>query len=243
MSLVIAQINIDDSSDKTITGVWIWDRDCGGTLVAPSGSAFPSSPVAGEIFWNIPYSTIYRRDNSNSFWESIGAPPSGPAGGDLDGYFPNPTVVNMHLPGQSNGALAYYNGSSWLPLAAPAQDGYMLSYNTATNSLVWTSHDALRRLIHLADSGGPFEGYPSGTYREITPSGSPFPTSVVWYISSDKTQKIIEKTLVLNSQKMPTTITWKVYDLDGITVLHTVTDTLTYSISGVFELNRTRTII
>lgn len=101
------------------------------------------------------------------------------------------------------------------------------------------AHKTLRQLIHFIDDG-PAEGFASGAYREILPSASPFPTSVVWWTSAAKTAKIVEKLITRNSNQTPSQIQWKVYAVDGTTVLATVTDTISYS--GVFETSRTRAI-
>lgn len=101
-------------------------------------------------------------------------------------------------------------------------------------------HQSLRQLIHLADGGGPFEGFTSGAYLELLPSGNPFPTSATWWESAAKLKKIVEETVTYNSNMTIATQQWKAYNTDGITVLSTVTDTVTYS--GVVELSRTRTI-
>ena len=102
-------------------------------------------------------------------------------------------------------------------------------------------HKTLRQLIHLADGvGGPLDGFTSGAFREILPSADPFPTSIIWWESSAKAKKIVEKTITRNPNKTPSTIEWKAYDTDGITVVATVSDAITYS--AVFELDRTRTI-
>lgn len=103
-----------------------------------------------------------------------------------------------------------------------------------------TTHKTLRQLIHLAEEGGPFEGFASGAFQETLPSASPFPTSVIWWTSAAKTAKIVEETITYNANKTVATDQWKVYDTDGTTVLATVTDTISYS--GVFETSRTRTI-
>lgn len=98
-------------------------------------------------------------------------------------------------------------------------------------------HQALRQLIHFIDDG-PANGFPSGSYKETTPTG-PFPTSEVWWESSSKLKKIVS----LDTTWTGATITqevWKVYDVDGSTVLATVTDVVSYS--GIFETSRTRTI-
>lgn len=102
-------------------------------------------------------------------------------------------------------------------------------------------HKTLRQLIHLADGvGGPLDGFTTGAYREILPSADPFPTSIIWWESSAKSKKIVEKTITRNPNKTPSTIEWKAYATDGITVVATVSDAINYS--GVFELDRTRTI-
>ena len=109
---------------------------------------------------------------------------------------------------------------------------------TAGTGLSKGSHDALRSLIHFINEG-PAEGFVSGAFKEILPTANPFPTSVIWYESSGKTQKIVEKTLTYTGV-FPTTIVWKMYDTDGTTVLATVTDAINYT--GAFETDRTRTI-
>lgn len=52
-------------------------------------------------------------------------PPNGQAGGDLDGYYPNPTVKDLTITGEQQGSIIYYNGSNWSQLP-PSTDGYYL---------------------------------------------------------------------------------------------------------------------
>lgn len=101
-------------------------------------------------------------------------------------------------------------------------------------------HAALRELVHLAKDGGPFEGFASGAYREILPAADPFPTQVIWWTSAAKTAKILEHELAYNPNKTIATSTWRVYAVDGTTVLVTSTDTMTYS--GIYETHRTRSL-
>lgn len=108
---------------------------------------------------------------------------------------------------------------------------------TGGSGLTPAQHEALRQLIHFIDDG-PANGFPSGSYKEATPTG-PFPTAEIWWESSAKLKKIVS----LDTTWTGATITqevWKVYDTDGSTVLATVTDAISYS--GVFETSRTRTI-
>lgn len=109
----------------------------------------------------------------------------------------------------------------------------------STSGVTEAKHKILRHLIHFIDEG-PAEGFASGAYKETLPSGDPFPTSFIWWESSDKLKKIIEETITYNTNKTIATDTWKMYDTDGFTVLATVSDTILYS--GVFETSRTRII-
>ena len=117
----------------------------------------------------------------------------------------------------------------------------IVDYSVDSDILTTESHASIRQLIHLADGvGGGFETFTSGMYREISPTG-PFPTSIIWYDDSSKLQKIVAKYITYNAHYLPTQIVWQVYDTNGITILATATDTLTYT-SGVFEASRTRII-
>ena len=101
-------------------------------------------------------------------------------------------------------------------------------------------HKTLRHLIHFVDDG-PGGGFASGAYKEIAPVGNPWPTSEIWYVSSSKSKKIVELTIVRDNNKKPITETWEMYAPDGTNVLVTVTDTITYQ--GPFEISRTREIV
>lgn len=100
-------------------------------------------------------------------------------------------------------------------------------------------HETLRQLIHFVDEG-PGDGFASGAFKVTLPSPSVFPTSIIWYLDVAMTQKLVEKTVVWNNA-VPTIITWRVYNTDGITVAHTVIDNITYT-NRVFESTRVRTI-
>jgi hypothetical protein len=69
--VTIAQILINDSSDKTITGVIVYDRSLGGKLALPASTSFPLNPTAGEVIWRTDLNSIYRRNNSNTAWDSL----------------------------------------------------------------------------------------------------------------------------------------------------------------------------
>jgi hypothetical protein len=111
--------------------------------------------------------------------------------------------------------------------------------STSGGGLTPNQHKALRHLIHFINEG-PADGFATGAYKEILPFGHPFPTSVIWWESAAKTEKIVEKTYTYNPNRTPSTIQWKMYDTDGVSIVATVTDAITYQ--GVFETTRTRSI-
>lgn len=105
------------------------------------------------------------------------------------------------------------------------------------SGLTSEQHKVLRQGIHFIDNG-PAEGFATGAYREVT--GTIFPTAIIWYTDSGKTDKIVEKNITWTGVN-PTTIQWKIYDGDpSNTLLATITDTISYS--GIYETSRTRAI-
>lgn len=113
----------------------------------------------------------------------------------------------------------------------------------SSTALTAGQHRTLRHLVHFIDSG-PADGFLSGAFKEVLPQGSPFPTSVIWYVNSGKTQKIVEKLIERSAGSAtnvkPTPITWIMYDETGTSVVAKVIDSITYS--GVFDFQTTRQI-
>lgn len=112
---------------------------------------------------------------------------------------------------------------------------------TYPDYLLPDTHRTLRQLIHLADGGGPFEGFSSGAFCETLPAASPFPTTITWWTSAAMTAKIVDETISYNPNRTVSSVQWRAYSVDGLSILATVTDTITYS--GVFEVSRTRAIV
>jgi hypothetical protein len=100
-------------------------------------------------------------------------------------------------------------------------------------------HGSVRQLIHFIKNG-PAEGFASLAYRETLPAGSPFPTSVIWWTTTGKTVKIVEK-LITWSGAFPSQIQWEVYSAANA-LLATVTDAYDYTGGNLFTPKITRTI-
>jgi hypothetical protein len=186
---------------------------------------------------------------------------SGTSAGAGDGYFTIANVIddvtftinetfssstggNIRFQYQSGASKIGYDNRGDCVITHDTVQEALKDIDTAIcDTLTDITHPKLRQLIHLADGiGGPFEGFASGAYRETTyPIGLPFYDSQIWYNDITKTKKIVEKTIVRNAINMPVTITWKAYDVDGVTVLSVVTDSIVY-VNNIFETNRTRTI-
>ena len=115
-----------------------------------------------------------------------------------------------------------------------------LSAGDVTSTLVTpTTHQTLLQLIHFIDEG-PAGGFTTGATKTVT--GTLFPTLIEWK-RSDATL-LVDKTITRAgggaTNLAPTPIVWRMYDTDGVTVLETVSDAITYS--GAYEASRVRTI-
>lgn len=66
-------IIIDASTNKVVIGTITYDKTEGGTLIPPSAASHPSSPQAGEIYWNTTDNKIYRRNDGNTAWDEVEA--------------------------------------------------------------------------------------------------------------------------------------------------------------------------
>ena len=148
------------------------------------------------------------------------------------------TIYFMHPSGAKS--IGYDDSLQTLISANNIQDAITsLAGEISAGGITANQHKTLRHLIHFINEG-PGDGFASGAYKTTLPAGDPFPTSIIWWESSAQTEKIVEKTLTLNPNKTPSQIEWKMYDINGVTVLATITDSITYS--GIFEINRTRSI-
>jgi hypothetical protein len=100
------------------------------------------------------------------------------------------------------------------------------------------NHKALRDLIHFIDDG-PADGFLSGAYKQTFYDGALI-TQEIWWEDNTLTQKIVQLDVTYTGS-LPTTEVWQMFDTDGVTVLVTLTDAITYN--GALETTRTRTWI
>jgi hypothetical protein len=137
----------------------------------------------------------------------------------------------------------YDLGSTWI--ISSSQQAYIL-VDPTSGSAVWkettvtasgiseTDHKSLRHLIHFINEG-PGDGFYSNPFREI--SGGIFPTRVTWWSDSNKTFRLFQ-TEITRSGIYPITESHKMFAADGLTILASAKDVITYS--GAFELARSR---
>jgi hypothetical protein len=145
-------VYFDDSSNKNVTGIQAYDRTNGGTLIAPSGTSFPTPTEAGEWFWRSDQSVLYRRNDANSAWESVTVSASSVDHGGLTGLgdddHPQYRDGSLAYTGNldlganlienigPNGGVRLYGKQATNPTTPTPADGD-LYYNTAINELMY----------------------------------------------------------------------------------------------------------
>ena len=113
----------------------------------------------------------------------------------------------------------------------------LMAVSGSSGSLTPNQHELLRQLVHLADVDGPRgQLWTTGMFREQGPF--PFPTASIWWTDSTRATKIMEQVVMRNSMRLIVSSTWRVFDVDGVTVVDSFTDLITYH--RIFEASRTR---
>lgn len=154
--------------------------------------------------------------------------------------FPGPLedeeIILFDANGIDSGSLTFASGALFVSDSLGLYDP---RYVASGSGITADQHETLRQLIHLAEGGGPFEGFGPTALEEVGPVG-PFPTASIWWTTPDRTARIVDETVTYNSNRTINTVQWRAYDTDGSTVLATVTDTFLYQ--GVFQTFRSRSI-
>lgn len=215
----------DDEAEVVPTGNKVFQVGAVGPE-GPVGPAGPIGPIGGRRItiadFNIPNVNdgitirIDRLDFTAGQWVFItgfGPVPVDSVGYDVPGGFNFVTVIN---PGRTD------NGTP----------GTTISTGTVVETIGPPGNvDDIERFIN-----GPANL--SGLYREVT--GGVWPSNVCWYTDNTKTKKVFEQVYTRNGNQQATTIEHKVYASDGVLVIATATDTITYV--NAFESTRTRVI-
>lgn len=101
------------------------------------------------------------KHNLGGCWSSA----TGEAGGDLDGYYPNPDVIDLTIAGEVQGSVLYFDGSNWVELS-PGTSGQALLTQGGGANPVWGSP------APSGSAGGDLSGtYPNPTVVDLTISG------------------------------------------------------------------------
>ena len=118
------------------------------------------------------------------------------------------------------------------------QDLYNLISSGGTGGITASQHETIRQAIHFIDEG-PGDGFSTNAYKSV--AGQPFPTNITWWFDNTQTKKIVEKLITRDTNQNATNVTWNIYNTDGATIAHSVSDTITYS-NNSLEISRTRSI-
>lgn len=91
-------VEFTDSSDRTLTGINVYDRDNGGSFVPPQGTSFPSvDPTPGEFFLRTDTQTLFVRNQANDAWQEVFAAPVNHASAHVRGGSDEVDADALHI--------------------------------------------------------------------------------------------------------------------------------------------------
>jgi hypothetical protein len=158
------------------------------------------------------------------------------AGGDTADLYVGTTSPNGVVNGLAGSLFLRDTGAggeAWLNTSVGSGTVWS-QLGVGSTGITAAQHQTLLQLIHFIDEG-PASGFTTGATKTVT--GGAFPTEILWRRAD--TTPLVRQTLAY-TDVYPTTVLWQIYAADGITVLGSVTDTITYS--GPFETGRVRAI-